>query len=118
MRGEWHIAWLLPTNGIGNSMADNAWLGRGYLSYPLTAFLMPALIGSWRFTLFSYLAGPFLAGLTTSNINEWPAVWCLFSTCIIALLVNTRLRGYIHVRKWFTWKYLLARGPSRVVNAE
>ena len=86
VRGEWHIAWLLPTNGIGNSMADNATLGRGFITYPLTAFVLPALIGSWRFTLFSFLAGPTLAGYTTSNINEWPAVWCWRSSrrrCVI-----------------------------------
>jgi len=97
VRGEWHIAWLLPTNGIGNSMADNATLGRGFLSYPLTAFFLPSLIGSWRFTLFSFMAGPFLAGLTTSNINEWPAVWCLFSIGLVLAIIKTPLRYYLHV---------------------
>ena len=96
-RGEWHIAWLLPTNGIGNSMADNAYLGRGYIEYPLMAFYIPALFGSWRFILFSWLAGPFLAGLTTSNINEWPAVWCLFSIGLVLAIIKTPLRYHLHV---------------------
>jgi hypothetical protein len=105
VRGEWHLAWLVPTNGIGNSMADNAWLGRGYLSYPLLAFLLPALIGSWRFTLFSYIAGPFTAALTTSNINEWPAVWCLFSIGLCLAIMKTPLRRHLHVGEpW--WRLL------------
>ena len=78
-------------------MADNATLGRGFLSYPLTAFFLPSLIGSWRFTLFSFMAGPFLAGLTTSNINEWPAVWCLFSIGLVLAIIKTPLRYYLHV---------------------
>jgi hypothetical protein len=97
VRGEWHIAWLVPTNGIGNSLTQNAWLGRGFISYPLTAFLMPALIGSWRFMLFSWVAGPWLASQTTSNINEWPAVWCLFSIGLVLAITKTPLRAYLHV---------------------
>jgi hypothetical protein len=108
VRGEWHIAWLLPTNGIGNSMADNAWLGRGYLGYPLMSFFIPTLYGSWRFILFSWLAGPFLAGLTTSNINEWPAVWCLFSIGLVLAIIKTPLRYHLHVGDpWWmmVWKW-------------
>ena len=97
VRGEWHIAWLLPTNGIGNSMVNNPYLGRGYIEYPLMAFYIPSLYGSWRFILFSWLAGPFLAGLTTSNINEWPAVWCLFSIGLVLAIIKTPLRYHLHV---------------------
>lgn len=97
VRGEWHLAWLVPTNGIGNSLAHNEWLGRGFVAYPLTAFLMPTLYGSWRFVLFSYLAGPLAASLTTSNINEWPAVWCLFSIALCLAIIKTPLRRHLHV---------------------
>ena len=120
VHGEWHLAWLVPTNGIGNSMADNAWLGRGFLSYPLTAFLLPALIGSWRFTLFSYVAGPFVASLTTNNINEWPAVWCLFSIGLVLAIIKTPLRHHLHVGepwwvmvgKWRAARKLAAARPA------
>ena len=115
VRGEWHIAWLVPTNGIGNSMADNAWLGRGYLAYPLSAFLLPLLIGSWRFMLFSYLAGPFTAALTTNNINEWPAVWCLFSIALVLAIIKTPLRAHLHVGDpWWMmlWKWWKDRRAS------
>lgn len=95
--GEWHLAWLVPTNGIGNSLAQNTWLGQGFPAYPLTAFILPCLYGSWRFILFSYVAGPFAAHLTTSNINEWPAVWCLFSIGLCLSIIKTPLRRYLHV---------------------
>ncbi|MCX7900066.1 MAG: DUF5765 domain-containing protein, partial [Methylocystis sp.] len=97
VRGEWHIAWLLPTNGIGNSLVDNATLGRGFVGYPLMAFMIPPLYGSWRFILFSWVAGPWLASLTTSNINEWPAVWCLFSIGLVLAIIKTPLRYHLHV---------------------
>jgi hypothetical protein len=97
VKGEWHLAWLLPTNGIGNSMAEHAYLGYGFLAYPVMAFFVPSLYGSWRFVLFSWLAGPYLASLTTNNINEWPAVWCLFSIGLVLAIIKTPLRQHLHV---------------------
>jgi hypothetical protein len=97
VRGEWHLAWLIPTNGIGNSLTHVGWLGHGFPGYLLTAFALPALYGSWRFALFSYLAGPFAAHLTTSNINEWPAVWCLFSIGLCLTIIKTPLRRHLHI---------------------
>ena len=97
VRGEWHLAWLVPTNGIGNSLTHVNWLGNGYPAYLLTAFAMPALYGSWRFILFSYLAGPFASQLTTSNINEWPAVWCLFSIGLCLTIIKTPLRDHLYI---------------------
>ncbi|MBW1809469.1 MAG: hypothetical protein JRJ87_14835 [Deltaproteobacteria bacterium] len=99
-RGEWHIGWDVLLNGFNESWK---W-------YVFTAFLIPVLYGSWKWSLYHYIVGPLMASLTTADVNERPAVWCLFSTCIIALLVNTRLRNYANVKRWFTWKYL--RGPA------
>lgn len=95
--GEWHIAWLLPLNGIGNGMTSSTYLGYGFLSYALNAFYLPALVGSWRFILFTYVAGPLLASATTGNINEWPAIWCLFSIGLLLVVMITPLRRYLHV---------------------
>jgi hypothetical protein len=105
VRGEWHLAWLVPTNGIGNSMAQLNWLGNGFPGYLLTAFLMPALYGSWRFILFSYLAGPFAANLTTSNVNEWPAVWCLFSIALCLAIIKTPLRRHLYIMTPY-WRWI------------
>jgi hypothetical protein len=110
VKGEWHIAWLVPSNGIGNFMAGDSWLGRGFITYPLMAFYVPSLYGSWRFILFSFVAGPMLAGMTTSNINEWPAVWCLFSIGLVLAIIKTPLRYHLHVGDpwwmmlWKWWK--------------
>lgn len=98
-RGEWHIGWNVLLNGF-----NERWIW-----YLVAAFLIPILYGSWKWSVYHYFVGPFLAGLTTVDPNEQPAVWCLFSTCIIALLVNTRLREKVQVKKWFTWKYLRER---------
>lgn len=95
-RGEWHIAWRVLLNGLNEH----------WIWYLLSAFVLPALYGSWRWVLYHLLVGPLLAALTTSDLNERPAVWCLFSTCIIAVLVNTRVRNYVYVRNWYPWRYL------------
>ena len=94
IRGSWHIAWVVPTNSI----ADN-WPG-----YTLVAFMMPAFYGSWRFTVYHLLTGPLLASMTTSSMNEMPAVWCLLSIGLLLLVVKTRIRKFLHVRSFWLWK--------------
>jgi hypothetical protein len=94
--GQWHIGWNVLLNGFNEN----------WVWYLAAAFLLPVAYGSWKWSAYHYLVGPFLAGLTTTDINERPAVWCLFSTCIIALLVNTRVRDYIYVKSWPTWAWL------------
>ncbi len=105
--GEWHIGWNVLLNGFNE---DWAW-------YIGTAFAVPVLYGSWKWSAYHYVVGPFLAGLTTADVNERPAVWCLFSTCIIALLVNTRLRNYIQVHRWVSWRYLRTKPPNQTAAA-
>ena len=78
-------------------MTSSTYLGYGFLSYALNAFYLPALVGSWRFILFTYVAGPLLASATTGNINEWPAIWCLFSIGLLLVVMITPLRRYLHV---------------------
>ncbi len=102
-RGQWHIGWDVLLNGFNESWR---W-------YVFTAFLVPAFYGSWKWSLYHYLVGPFLASLTTTDVSERPAIWCLFSTCIIALLLNSKIRKYIYVQKWFTWKYLAPEVESK-----
>ena len=102
-RGEWHIGWNVMLNG----------LNEGWRWYIFTGFLVPVFYGSWKWSLYHYLVGPLLASLTTADVNERPAVWCLFSTCIIALLVNTRLRNYIYVKRWMTWRFLRGQEQAK-----
>lgn len=89
--GSWHIAWQLPLGF--HPLFDNAYL--------IAGFLLPLLYGAWRITIYLALAGPFLAYLTTSNPNEWPAVWCLFSIAILGIAVKTSLRKHLTVRSWY-----------------
>jgi hypothetical protein len=70
-----------------------SWLGWGYY-FP--AFILPVLYGAGRFTLYHIIVGPFLAYLTTSNWNEWPAVWCLFSIGLLLVVIKTPLRKLLY----------------------
>jgi hypothetical protein len=103
VRGSWHIAWEVPTNGLFNP--DNFFLARahGFPSYTLVVFILPLLYGAWRFTAYHWLMGPFLARQTTDNMNEFPAVWCLLSIALLLVAVDSPLRRYLYVRNWWGW---------------
>ena len=101
--GDWHIAWDVPTNGIGNQCVDNLFFRSGFTTYEFTAFVFPVLYGSWRFTLYHGIMGPLLAMQLTGNINEWPAIWCLLSIGFLLIVVKTPIRKILHVKRWFWW---------------
>ena len=103
--GNWHIAWEVPTNGIGNIFTELGWplLDSGFVTYVAVVFFLPVLYGSWRMTTYHFIMGPFLAGLTTDNINEWPAIWCLLSIGFLIIVVKTPLRKYLRVTHWPLW---------------
>jgi hypothetical protein len=88
VHGNWHIAWEVPVNTINDNFS---W-------YFLAGFIVPLLYGSWRFTLYHVLAGPLLAYTTTDNMNEWPAVWCLFSIGFMLIVVKTPIRKILYVK--------------------
>lgn len=94
--GEWHIAWDVPYNGLLNRF--DAATGWGFPSYMLATFALPLLYGAWRFVLMHALAGPILASRLTSNASEFPAIWCLFSICILLIALVPALRRPFAVR--------------------
>ena len=94
--GEWHLAWYIPLNGIPHL---------GLIGYTLMTFLLPLLYGSWRVILFHALVGPLPAFLLTSNVNEWPAIWCLFSVGIVLVAFCKPLREKLRVKKWYFWEF-------------
>ena len=89
--GEWHIAWAIPANG-SIEMAN---------AYVYAAFLLPLLYGSWKLVLYHFITGPLLAFLSTNDMNEWAAVWCLYSIGLLLLLIKTPVRHYLHVSNWY-----------------
>jgi hypothetical protein len=105
VRGNWHIAWLVPTNGIGNLLTRHGipFFDNGFPGYVIAAFFLPLLYGSWRCTLYHLAFGVYLANATTNNINEWPAVWCLLSIGLLLVVVETPLRQYLFVKQWALW---------------
>lgn len=98
--GEWHIAWNIPANDLLAPLREIHPMLGGYPTYMATAFLLPLLYGAWRFVLWHALSGPVLAWLLTSNPNEMPAVWCLFSIGILAVALTPAIRARLEGNGW------------------
>jgi hypothetical protein len=93
--GDWHIAWSAPLNALFEWRLPVLHLHMGWTAYLLTVFVMPLVYGAWRFVLFHALVGPVLAALLTSNPNEMPAIWCLFSVGILAAGLSPWFRAQL-----------------------
>ena len=109
VKGTWHIAWSMPLNNILPHVYAYAW----------TVFLLPLLYGSWRAVLFATISGPFLAYLTTRDVNEQPAVWCFFSVALLLIVVFTRISDKLQVKSFFWWpKSWLSEHDTRLMRAK
>jgi hypothetical protein len=118
-RGNWHIAWEVPVNGITNPIAAHPFWGyvlTGYPTYKIAVFFMPLLYGSWRLTLYHFLIGPSLSMALTTNMNEVAAIWCLLSIGIIAVVIKTPIRKYMFVQNWPLWRFILRRSDYPFSN--
>lgn len=101
--GDWHIAWKMPLNGLLSDPITWLWdfnWGLHALAYILAAFIMPIIYGSYRFVAFHFLIGPLISDVTTSDPNEYAAVWCLFSIALCVSVIKSPIRKYLHVRNW------------------
>jgi hypothetical protein len=96
IHGSWHISWQMPRTIV-------MWLF-GTKAYTITAFVLPLLYGSWRFTLYHFITGPLLAFMTTGDLNEWAAVWCLFSIGLLVAVVKTPIRRWLYVKDSICWR--------------
>lgn len=103
VRGEWHIAWNVPYNGLLVPLENTVGVHAGFPSYMLVAFLLPLVYGAWRFVVFHALAGPILASFLTSNPNEQPAIWCLFSIGILLMSLSPLIRRRFETSDWWAW---------------
>jgi hypothetical protein len=93
--GDWHLAWEVPYNGLLVPIETYLGTSFGFPSYALAVFVLPLFYGAWRFVLFHIVVGPLLSTHLTSNSNEAPAIWCLFSISIAAIALIPQ------VRRWF-----------------
>jgi hypothetical protein len=91
--GDWHIAWNIPRNDLLAPLRQVHWALGGFPTYLAAAFLLPLAYGAWRFVLFHALAGPVLAAALTTNPNEMPAIWCLFSIGIVLVSLSPWIRA-------------------------
>lgn len=101
--GEWHIAWHIPYNGLLRPIEDALGIHSAFPTYMLVAFVLPLAYGAWRLVVFHALAGPLLANALTSNPNEAPAVWCLFSIGIVLIGASPLIRRRFETTSWWAW---------------
>ena len=101
--GEWHIAWSIPYNGLLLPLTDALGIGLGFPTYIIVTFLLPLAYGAWRLVVLNLLAGPILAKTLTTNPNEVPAIWCLFSVCILIIGLSPIVRQRFETTTWWVW---------------
>jgi hypothetical protein len=100
VHGTWHIAWDVPYTALVPHIPIVPGVGISFPTYLATAFLLPVAYGAWRFALYHALVGPVLASLLTSNPNEMPAIWCLFSIGLVFVALVPWLRRRIGGTPW------------------
>lgn len=110
-KGNWHIAWQWPLNDLASTpwivyQAKAHIVGLHAKTYLFSAFLLPFLYGSWRIVLITYLLGPFIAHFSTNHINEFPAIWCLYSIALCCAIVKSPIRKYLHVKNWIFYQFV------------
>lgn len=111
--GSWHIAWDIPYNGLTKGLDTFTGHAIGFPTYILAVFVLPVLYGAWRFTLFHALVGPILAFHLTQDVNEAPAVWCLFSIAILLVALLPGLLRQFTVERWILWPAAWQGEPGR-----
>lgn len=67
----------------------------------IAAFGVPLIYGAWRFVLVHAFAGPILAAALTTNPNEMPAIWCLFSIAILLISLSPQVRHHMTTPSWW-----------------
>lgn len=99
--GDWHIAWDVPYNGLLVNVDQIFGIYSGFPSYMVAAFFLPLIYGAWRFVIVHAIAGPILAANLTTNPNEMPAIWCLFSIAILLISLSSTVRQTVSTKRWW-----------------
>jgi len=90
--GDWHIGWVLPLNGLMEGISSIFSFHVWFPAYFAAVFVLPLWYGAWRFAVFHLLLGPLFASTLTTNPNEQPAIWCLFSIGIVVISLSPIIR--------------------------
>lgn len=85
-------------------------------AYMYAALVLPLLYGSWKLELYHVITGPMLSFFSTSNMNEWAAVWCLYSIVLLLLLIKTPVRNYLHITRWYGLRIPVFLGGTQSVK--
>lgn len=93
--GDWHIAWDVPYNGLTVPFERALGIYAGFPTYMIAVFLLPLTYGAWRFVVMHAVIGPILAAAMTTNPNEMPAIWCLFSIAILLIALSPAVRRQV-----------------------
>ncbi len=107
--GQWHLAWDIPYNSLGEIGYNIPVLSAGFFTYTLTMFVLPIIYGSWRITLYHIFLGPVPARLLTDNLNEFAAIWCLVSIGFLLIVVKTPIRKILYINAWPLWPRALLK---------
>lgn len=99
--GDWHIAWDIPYNGLLVGVERMFGIYSGFPTYMIAAFVLPLIYGAWRFVIVHAVAGPILAAYLTTNPNEMPAIWCLFSIAILLISLSPFIRQSVSTTRWW-----------------
>lgn len=99
--GDWHIAWDVPYNGLLVPLEQMIGIHFGFPTYMIAAFIFPLIYGAWRFAGVLAAAGPILAANLTTNPNEMPAIWCLFSIAILLISLSPVVRQTVSTTHWW-----------------
>lgn len=110
--GDWHIAWDIPYNGLSRPLEDALGTNFGFPTYAIAVFAMPLLYGAWRLAVFNALIGPGLSTYLTTNPNEAPAIWCLFSIGVILVAMTPAFMAQFRVERWPLWPRTWTAGPK------
>ncbi|PUB13610.1 DUF5765 domain-containing protein [Yoonia sediminilitoris] len=99
--GDWHIAWDVPYNGLMVPLERFFGTATGFPTYMFTVFAVPLIYGAWRFVILHAVVGPVLASALTTNPNEMPAIWCLFSIAILLVALSPVVRKWMTATHWW-----------------
>lgn len=99
--GDWHIAWDVSYNGLLVRVERIFGIYSGFPTYMIAAFILPLIYGAWRFVIVHAVAGPILAANLTTNPNEMPAIWCLFSIAILLIGLSPVVKRTVSTTHWW-----------------